>query len=462
MEALEVLNVIQKGESSKVQFKERVNDAYDIATEMVAMSNTLGGTILIGVNDKTGDLNGLSFEEIQATNQLLVNAATNNVKSPINILSETIIVNGHSVIVILINEGRDKPYRDNKGIIWVKNGSDKRRVTSNEELLRLLQSSGNVLADEEIIPGTTINDIDVAFFNDFVKRKTGRTLEELNQSLPQVLNNMGLAKDSNLTLAGLLLFGKNPQSAKPLFTIQCIAYVGNEISGTEYRDSEPPFEGNLSTQYEKGMSFLLRNLRKLQESESFNSLGELEVPRVVLEELLVNALIHRDYFIKSSIKVFIFDNRIEIVSPGKLPNTLTVEKIRSGTSIARNPILFSNARYLLPYIGVGSGIPRAYDIFPAIELINLEGKELFIAVIKRPISLDKPLSESEIEETTRKGLPEPNEFYIGREIQIPYHEKPVPDALEIKENVNAFMRSTKYATWYLTDKKEWVFKGIKK
>lgn len=385
MEALELLEVIQKGESSNVQFKERINDAYDIATEMVAMSNSKGGIVIIGVNDKTGALHGLLFDEIQSTNNLLVNAATNNVKDPINILTETINVNGENLIIITIKEGGNKPYRDNKGIIWIKNGSDKRKVTTNEELLRLLQSSGNVLADEETVKGSTINDIDTNFFVEFLNRKTGKTFEELHQSLPQVLNNMGFANGEQLTLAGLLMFAKNPQTQKPLFTIQCISFVGNNVSGKEYRDSEPPFEGNLSTVYEKTMSFIFRNIRKTQVEESFNSLGELEIPRTVIEELVVNSLIHRDYYIKSSVKVFIFDNRIEIISPGKLPNTLTVEKIKSGTSISRNPILFSNARYLLPYVGVGSGIPRAFAIYPDIELQNNEEKELFIAIIKRPL-----------------------------------------------------------------------------
>ena len=383
MEALEILDLIQRGESSKVQFKERVNDAYDIATEMVAMSNSKGGLILVGVNDKTGALHGLSFNEIQATNQLLVNAATNNVKSPININTETIPVNNQNIIIVLIDDGTNKPYRDNKGVIWVKNGSDKRKVNSNEELLRLLQSSGNVLADENVIIGSTINDIDTDIFNEFLKKKTGKSLEQINQSLPKILNNMGFASENTLTLAGLLMFAKNPQSFRPVFTVQCIAYVGNDISSKEFRDSEQPFEGNLSIMFEKTMSFILRNLKKLQKEESFNSLGELEIPREPLEEFIVNALIHRDYFIKSAIKVFIFDNRIEIISPGKLSNTLTIEKIKSGTSIARNSILFSNARYLLPYIGVGSGIPRAYATYPDIELYNLEDKELFVAMIKR-------------------------------------------------------------------------------
>ena len=91
MDALELLDLIQKGESSVVQFKVRINDAYKIGTEMVAFSNTKGGLIIIGVDDKTGDINGLSFEEIAETNQLLANAASDNVKPQIFIETETVV-----------------------------------------------------------------------------------------------------------------------------------------------------------------------------------------------------------------------------------------------------------------------------------------------------------------------------------------------------------------------------------
>ncbi|PIS28586.1 MAG: ATP-dependent DNA helicase [Candidatus Marinimicrobia bacterium CG08_land_8_20_14_0_20_45_22] len=383
MEPIELLDIISKGENSTVQFKERLPHLDDLAKEMVAFSNTDGGIIIVGINDKTGHLNGLSFEEIGTTNRDLVITATQKVFPPINIKTETVTENNQNIVVVYIEEGISKPYKDRNGIVYVKNGSDKRKVISNDELRRMLQSSGNLAADEEPVTNTTNNDIDIEFFKEFVKRKTGKSFDEIGQSLPQILNNMGFARDEKLTLAGLLLFGQKPQIFKPVFSIHCVAFVGNDVAGREYRDNEPPFEGNLSELYEKTMDFIRRNLRKIQVKESFNSLGKLEIPQEVFEELIVNALIHRDYFIKSTIKVFIFDNRIEIISPGKLPNTLTIEKIKLGTSIVRNPILFSNARYLLPYIGIGSGIPRALDFYPEIDFIDDIDKELFIAVIRR-------------------------------------------------------------------------------
>ena len=310
MDALELLDLIQMGESSEVQFKLRVNNANSIGAEMVAFSNTKGGLLIIGVEDKTGEINGLSFEELQSTNELLANSASNNVKAPI--------------IVAHIAEGTSKPHMDNNGIIWVKNGSDKRKVIAKEEIARLLQSSGNLFADETLVNGTTINDIDEDCFKEFVLAKTKKSIEELGQPISTVLSNLGMLKDGEISLGGLLLFGKNPQQFRPTFTVQCVSVVGNDISTNEFRDKEEPFSGNLKELYNKTLSFITRNLKKVQKENGFNSPSELEIPLETLEELLVNALIHRDYFISSTIKVFIYDNRIEIVSPGKLPNTLTI------------------------------------------------------------------------------------------------------------------------------------------
>lgn len=383
MDALELLDLIQKGESSTVQFKVRIYDAYKTGTEMVAFSNTKGGLLVIGVDDKTGDINGLSFDELQSTNQLLANAASDNVKPTIYIFTETVEIDNKNIVVAHISEGISKPHTDNKGIIWVKNGSDKRKVVAREEMARLLQSSGNMFADETLVNGTTINDIDDDFFKQFIKSKTNKSFEELGQSSSELLSNMRMLRNGNLSLGGLILFGKNPQQYKPTFTVQCVSIVGNNISSKDYRDKEDPFTGNLQKLYEKTLSFITRNLKKLQQEDSFNSPSVLELPIETIEELLVNALVHRDYFINTSIKLFIFDNRIEIVSPGRLPNTLTIENIKAGTSIPRNPIIFSNVRHILPFVDVGSGIPRAYENYPDLELINDTEKELFIAIIKR-------------------------------------------------------------------------------
>lgn len=403
MDEQKLLELIQCGESSKVQFKEMVTDAYKIATEMVAFSNSNGGLIVIGIDDKTGDIKGLSYDDIQKTNSLLVNAASDNVKSPITIFTETISIKDKKLLLVQVNEGNNKPYKDNKGIVWIKNGSDKRKVTSNEELARLLQSSGNIFADELVIINSSIKDLDIKAFKNCIYRKYNERLTTLNFSMEQflklsiedifnkldlnlsmqrVLQNMGLASGDHLTLAGLLLFGDAPQAFRPVFNIQCASFVGNEMGASEFRDKEN-IGGHFYAVFKDALGFLNRNLKKIQKGKDFNTPGVLEIPRVVLEELLVNALVHRDYFINSSIKLFIFDNRLEITSPGKLPNSLTIENIKNGISVARNPIIHSTAQYILPYSGLGSGILRAINHYKDIEFENDIKSDRFKAIIHR-------------------------------------------------------------------------------
>ena len=384
MEPLELLELIQKGESSTVQFKERLPHTDSIAQEMVAFSNSSGGLIIIGVNDKTGAINGLNFEEIQTTNNLLVNVASQNVFPPIVISTETVNVSGSSLIIVKIREGISKPYKDRLGTIYIKNGSDKRRVTSNDEISRLLQSSKLMIADEMIVSETSILDIDVEFFKKFIQKKYNKEFEDLGIELKQSLQNLNLLKQNNLTLAGLLCFSSNRHKFKPLFTIQCVAVNSTTITGDKFDDYEQPFEGNLKEVFDKAISFINRNLKKIQIGNSFNSAPVWEIPYEVFEELIVNSLIHRDYFINSTVKIFIFSDRVEIISPGKLPNSLTIENILSGISVPRNPILQSVAQTILPYRGLGTGIMRATSIYSEIEFINDQEGERLVVTIKRP------------------------------------------------------------------------------
>ena len=120
-----------------------------------------------------------------------------------------------------------------------------------------------------------------------------------------------------------------------------------------------------------------------QRKRVFNAHSRPEIDERVIGELLVNALVHREYYIQSSVKVFVFDNRVEIISPGKLPNLLTVEKVKNGLSVHRNPVLNSICKKLLPYSGYGSGIKRVLRLNPDVELFNNIERELFICVIPR-------------------------------------------------------------------------------
>lgn len=384
MDAATLVDLVQGGENSFVQLKEDVRNVASIAQEMIAFANASGGKIIIGVNDKTGAIVGLSFSDIQRINNLLTTAAQEHVKTPIIIQTETVSVGEHKVIVVQVPEGTDKPHMDATGTIFIKNGSDKRRLTSKEELSRLLQSSGNLYAEERLIQHSDLEDFDWPKFAAFYEKKF--------QEVPDIhlitkyYHNFHFGKGDKLNVAGALLFGKNLSRLLPNFYIAAVWFAGNHKGESVYRSSEN-LTGSLNEQYRQAYDFIRTKLNYVQGDQSFNSVGKPEVPLIVFQELLVNALIHRDYFINDSIKVFMFQDRIEIISPGKLPNSLTVDQMRVGIRKSRNFVLAAIGSELMEYKGIGSGIVRALLAYPDITLINDTEAEQFTAIIKRPVVL---------------------------------------------------------------------------
>jgi ATP-dependent DNA helicase RecG len=386
MEAIELVELIGRGEDSHTQFKQSqdVTNATSLAGELAAFSNSKGGRILIGVSDQ-GTVTGVSAADVRRLNELLSNTATNNVRPSINPETENVSTNDGLVMVVTVRKGISKPYSDNNGVYWVKCGADKRRVTSREELQRMLQSADLVHADEVPVEGTTAADVDLAHFREFFKKNYEETLNEGDAPLNRILENLNLAKDGTINLAGLLLFGQNPQRHRPAFVVKAVSFVGNDPAGDKYRDSED-IPGCLRDMHKGIMSFLTRNLRRIQGEKGINTEGDLEVPVTALEELVVNMLLHRDYFISAPWRVFLFDNRIELISPGALPNNLTVENIRNRVSIFRNPLIcsFATKEQELPYRGIGTGIQRALAAVPSIGFVSSHELNLFTAMIPRP------------------------------------------------------------------------------
>ena len=380
MDQHQVINLITGGETSHVQFKENITNPLSAAQELVAFANTEGGQLIVGVADKTGIITGLVFADIQRISSLLVNAASEGVKPPLIIKTESIEVNGRRVLIVTVPNGAYKPYKDKDGLIFVKNGPDKRKVTSNEEMARLLQFSGDLYAEEMSLAFTITEELDVRDFRAFYETKYQTPLDE--SELPRLLTNLRLADGACLNVAGALLFAKHPEKVVPQFFISGVWFAGTDLAGEKYHNSED-IRGTLPQLYQRGLDFLKRALNRPQNGKDFNSLGDLEIPEIVLRELLVNALIHRDYFIRDSIKLFVFDDRIEIRSPGKLPNNLTEVQIRAGIRRSRNTILASLAPDVLPYRSIGSGILRSLQAWPHIGFFNDSVGEEFRVVIGR-------------------------------------------------------------------------------
>ncbi|MBR1368719.1 ATP-dependent DNA helicase RecG [Methanocalculus chunghsingensis] len=379
----EVYNLIAPGEDSHRQFKQDITNADSLAAEMAAFANAEGGIIVIGVADD-GSVPGISRVDVTRINQLISNSASQHVRSPLTVQTENVWLGEDRIVIVLtVPKGIDKPYFDKNGVIWLKTGSDKRRVNSREELCRLFQSANQFHADE-LPTKAGIDHLDKLRLRPFLQRVYDLPYPETDDDLVRLLQNMNLAtEDGMLNLAGLLLFAERPEWIKPQFIVKAIRYPGETFHESSFYDSED-FAGPLPEIFQGALLFIMRSLHKIQAGQSVNAPGMPEIPQVVFEELLVNALVHRDYLINAPIRLFVFDNRIEIISPGNLPNNLTVPKIRSGNSVMRNPILVSFvAKGLLPYRGLGSGIKRALQEWPDIDFLDDRESGLFIVTVHR-------------------------------------------------------------------------------
>lgn len=229
-------------------------------------------------------------------------------------------------------------------------------------------------------------------------------------------------------MAGLLFFGKAPQSFKPAFCIKAVSFFGNKISGKDYRSKPADLTGTVPDLFKKGMSFFSSNLKHSQQGQDFNSIGILEISQIALKELLINALVHRDYLKNAPIRLLIFDNRIEMISPGKLPNSLTVEDIKYGNPVIRNNQLVAFGQKTMPFSGLGTGIRRALDEQPDIEFNNDTDGLQFIVKIPRPMFIEKSKFLEEFSEII--------EYMTG------LFENPEQKNLQFKMNAKDFIKKS--------------------
>ena len=393
------------GETTKVQFKEAFTSQKEIAKEMIAFANSKGGVILFGVEDKSGKLVGLSYDEIQVISRELGNAANEQVRPTIYIDTEVVRMDEKHFLICSIEEGKNKPYKNLNGEIWVKQGADKRRITENAEILSLFQDSGSYQPDAAGVNGTTFDDLDRYAIDDYLQKVYATTLDGFGGKAEQVLKNIHVLNHNGVpTLAGYLFFGKHPEYNCPTCMVKAVSFFGNDLAGTQYRDTKEIL-GNMPQLYDKSMAFLKANLHNVQEEgASFNTVGKLEIAEEVLEEVIQNALVHRDLLRSAPIRILIFDNRVEIISPGALAGGLTEDDIRNGKTYQRNPYMATFATNALHYKGIGSGIVRILAEYPDIQLDNDDSAKEFKVTVWRAKSKDGSTTQKSEIATQKESL----------------------------------------------------------
>jgi len=358
----EILKLIANGENSYVEFKEDSVENLRLAKEMVAMSNHKGGYILLGVED-SGIITGLSRKDNE---ERIMNICADMIRPLITPSYYEVTISEKRLGVVEIERGWNKPYyfQDSKAKTnryYQRYGSTTREVKHRDELQRLFQASQNI--HFEVIPAarTTINDIDSDRFEEFLKTYKSSVIKK-ETDITIILKNLELADDDEgvlrPTIAGLLLFGRNSvKKLLPQSGIMCARISG--IAITDEKEDVKFLTRNVFDNFDDAVRFFHIYNKHSFVVEGIKRKDYFTYPDKAFRELLANAIIHRDYTIAGSeISVWIYDDRVEIKSPGGVPNSLNIEKMRFGAKYHRNPVLAQFFSYAGIVEMMGQGIPK--------------------------------------------------------------------------------------------------------
>ncbi len=346
---------LQSGEDSFVEFKRDDVHPNSLARELVAFANTRGGTVLFGVDDD-GSVRGVTKAK---ADEWIANIATNNCIPPLIPTIQAFQIAGKSVTAITVERGFE-PHRVSDGKYYVRVGSVVREMT-HTELARLFQQRQMVVYEETPVRGTGVTDLDFSLLKDYFLMNHGFDVMEMSETEQHQLfmNADLLTEDGNLTVHGLLLFGKTPQERIPHSAVLFAYFAGRERADRLH--DRKRVTGTLKNQIDRAVDLLMLHLPVSSEIEGLERVEHHQIPMLVLREAIANAVIHRDYsIVGAEIQLLLFEERLEVHSPGALPNTVTIENMKVGKSVSRNPQLtryFENIRYVER---LGRGIPMVF------------------------------------------------------------------------------------------------------
>lgn len=353
----EFSELIRNGENSGVEFKRDDVHPDRLASEIAALANLEGGHILLGVEDD-GAITGLTRGVAEAE-QWVMNLCRQNLQPGLIPYWEVLPWNGLQVGVITIPaDSPDKPYKARRGNAWVtfvRVGSTSREATREEEA-RLYQSANLVRYDIKPVPGTTAANLDRRRLENYFRQVLGRQIPPPadDEGFERLLLNVDLLiEDRNIrsaTVGGLLLFGENPNRFLPQAGITATAYPRQDktyetvdeelIRGPIVSLLAPRGRPTESGAIDRAVDFVTRNMGRTARLEGGRRRLRPAYPVEAVREAIVNAVVHRDYTIAvTDIELSLYANRLEVISPGRLPNTVTVDKMREGYRAARNELM---------------------------------------------------------------------------------------------------------------------------
>ncbi len=367
----ELLEILANGENSGVEFKRDALENHQLARELVALANFEGGVVLLGVNDD-GEVAGTTRERLE---EWVMTACRDKVRPAIIPYFETIkdARPGRDVAVVRVPRGVNvhSLWHNNRHVYYIRVGSQCREPTP-EELSRLFQQRGAFRGDLRPVSGSKLDDLDRRRLEDYFRRVRQQEVpgECDDAAWRRLLVNTEIMVEEGASLSGMLLFGVAPNRFLPQAGIDAVAFPGREkeYDARERAALRGPMTPLMDRRgglleaglVEQAVAFVRRNTPVTARLEDGARRVERPTyPEGAVREALVNALIHRDYLLASTdIELAVYGDRLEVVSPGRLPNGITPERMRAGTRAARNQLLKDVMRDYLYLEHMGMGVPR--------------------------------------------------------------------------------------------------------
>jgi ATP-dependent DNA helicase RecG len=351
MNLTELRTCILKWEDLHTEFKLQAIHPDDLSAAIVSFANLEGGQLIIGVSNDRQVVGVIDPDKIC---QYVENVALNNCVPPISVAVETLADDARTVIVVNIAKGDQRPHRTNRGVYYIRTASGRRQAT-REELLRLFQAGESMFYDETPLARLGLEDLDPDAVRQFLTR-SGQA-EMLSEVAPErLLRSWRLTSGNNPTVAGILLFGREPQQHLPFAQINAARIPGTDLANEP--SDRKDLTGRLLDVIDQAMRFLNLHLAIPHRIRGLEPEPRPELPDAALREALVNAVAHRDYTVQGPIRLFVFDDRVEFHTPGRPPNTVDEEAMRMGVHVVRNPHIYARLSDAGLVTRAGSGIPR--------------------------------------------------------------------------------------------------------
>ena len=353
---LNITDIVSAGESETLEFKSSFNAA--VIESLVSFANCRGGSVLVGLDDRGLPVAGFQLGKESVVNW--INEIKTKTQPALVPDVETAEVDGHPVVVLAISEYPVKPVSV-RGRYYKRVGNSNHQMSLNEIAEMHLHSTGQSM-DAVIVDGKTCEDLELDSVRDYMRRSTalGRRSFTDDTDAWQVLNKLELVKsEQEITRAAILLFGKNPQS--PL--TQAVVHAGRLRGHANIMDNRI-MDGRVITQVEETVQFMEKNLHVRFEITGKPQRKEVwDYPLPALREAVTNAICHRDYGDVADIQIKIFEDALQVWSPGGLPCGMTIEALLDpGHSSKPRNKLIAQVFYDLGLIErYGSGIHRILD-----------------------------------------------------------------------------------------------------